>query len=114
MYVSEEITKTHVWHLFEKANFTLSGRFDYMNAVYLEHFWCLSFQEDTIAKVMKHFGLPFQTARNSEHKHQAVLNKGTKNAVSDLVMHELDDFFEPFNQRLVQLLGEEKFLFSRE
>ena len=62
---------------------------------------------------MKHFRLPFQMTHNTQIDGQAVLNKGKKNAVSEFVIRELDDFFDPFNKRLARLLGDEKFIFTR-
>ena len=62
---------------------------------------------------MKHFRLPFQMTHNTRIEDQAVLNKGKKSAVSEFVIRELDDFFDPFNKRLARLLGDEKFIFTR-
>ena len=64
-------------------------------------------------KVMKHFILPFQMTHNIRLEGEAVLNKGIKNTVSDFVIRELDDFFDPLNKRLARFLGDERFTFTR-
>lgn len=42
---------------------------------------------------------------------QKVRNKGKKNEVSPKTLKMLDDFFQPYNQRLASLLGDDKWLF---
>lgn len=61
---------------------------------------------------MKHFKLPFEKFDRREDV-KVVLNKGLKNTVSDSVIRALDDFYSPYNQRLANLLSDNKYLFVR-
>jgi len=45
---------------------------------------------------------------------EAVENKGVKNTVWTSTLTHLDEFFRPYNRRLAQLLGDEKWLFRKQ
>ena len=61
---------------------------------------------------MKFFNVPFEASSTSLVKE--VTNKGKKNDVWPQTVKLLDDFFQPYNERLASLLGDKKWLFERD
>ena len=61
---------------------------------------------------MDFFELPFQETSGKLANH--VQNTGKKNKVLPETIKMLDQFFQPYNERLASLFGDKKWLFIRE
>ena len=63
-------------------------------------------------EVMRVFGIAYPQDRSKDALAKSVRNKGKKNPVSQKVHKALDNFFEPYNRRLADLLNDDKWLWK--
>jgi len=69
-------------------------------------------QMEIVKMMTKKFNITYQEEM-FEVTNKSIENVGTKNPIWRSTLEMLDEFFLPYNQRLAQLLGDDKWLFQK-